>query len=46
MEKRNDAAIPTNRVNDIENRPSSPLIPESLKYILKKEGFYNLFVVV
>ena len=43
MEERRDAAIPTNHVNDKEN---PVFFPESLKYILKKEGFYKPFVVL
>ena len=47
MEEHSDAAIPTSHVNDTDNRcPPSPLILESLKYILKKEGFYKTFVVL
>ena len=45
MEERSDAAIPTNHVNDTENRTLFFFL-KSLKYILKKEGFYNNFVVL
>ena len=45
MEELSDAAIPTNHVNDTENCLLFFFL-ESVKYILKKEGFCKTFVVL
>jgi len=39
-------AIPANHVNDTENNRPLVFFLESLKYISKKEGFYDPFVVL